>query len=125
MTKTKDVEELVTRSEAARLLGVHYNTIRHRQARGELSTVRRLGRLGVEEALVPREEIDRDLAKAEEAGKGVVRVDNVETLKALELAQREIARLGAENDALRTALEEAKAEKDRLLGEILDIARGK
>lgn len=124
MPKT-DIEQLVTRSEAARLLGVHYNTIRHRQSRGELSTVRRVGKLGVEEALVPMAEVERDLKIAEEAGRGVSRVDDAEVLKALGHAQQEIARLGAENEALRTALEEQKAEKDRLLAEILDIARGK
>jgi len=102
-------DEYIPRAEAAARAGVHRSTILEWERRGLLKTKRAPGRTG--------EQV-------------VVRVHDLESV----IASRpdrpwadgaRVAELQAEVRFLRERLDDVTAERDRLLGEVLDIARGR
>jgi hypothetical protein len=101
-------EDWITRVEAARLAGVHRNTVRLWEAAGRLRTRRVPGRSG-EQVEVSRDDLGAILDER------VVPAGDAERIAALEV----------EVQQLRERLEEAQRARDDLLREVLKLAREK
>lgn len=102
-------EEWITRAEAAARAGVHRNTIVAWEREGRLRTKRASGPTG-EQVMVHVADLDRVIAGRPERPVS---------------SDGRVAALEAEIAALRERLEEVTAERDRLMSEILAIARGR
>lgn len=108
----------VSRDEAAKLAGVHFNTIRLWEKTGRLTPrrVQRGSRTYVRVSLKELNEIVEDRGdKASQLPGGTH--DQV-----TELRER-VARLEAEKDSLTTRLEELRSEREELLHHVLDTKR--
>jgi DNA-binding transcriptional MerR regulator len=105
IAKTIEPDEWIPRIDAAQRAGVHRNTIIEWERRRLLRVKRGPGPTG-EQVLVSA----RDLGKIAD--------------KRPQRSSDRMTRLEAENRLLRERLEEVQAERDRLLHELLDIARG-
>ena len=107
--------EWLSRTEAARIAGVHFNTVRDWEATGKLHPKRTT--IGSRERiLISRKELE---AVIEERGERLSLLPGAGR-EQITQAREKIARLEAEHEMLTAQLEELKAEKERLLTRILE-----
>lgn len=107
-----DTTELVSRQEAARLAGVHVNTIRLWEDGGRLHPVKQEnGRV-----MIPLSELEEVVKERQQHPEG--------EHDRLIAAEAEVKALRSENELLRETLTQLREEHGRLLDKVLSLTRG-